>query len=241
MNKPLVSVIMPVKNGERFLQQSIESILNQDYPSKELIIVDGQSTDNTRQIARSYDQVKYIYQDENPGIPQAKNIGIQTASGEFIGFASHDDLWISPKLSRQVEYIIESNVQYTITRVKFFLEPGSQIRPGFNSSLLNGDYIGKMPETLVARKSLFDTIGIFSTEFTYMEDIDWFNRAEQHNIPMGIIEEVLLYKRVHDHNVSYDPLKISRINREILYLLKQSIDRNAVLLRKNSRESPNEQ
>lgn len=230
MNLPLVSVVMPVKNGERFLQELIASILKQDYPSIEIIIVDGQSTDHTKQIAKSFKQVRYIYQDNNPGIPYAKNLGIEIADGEFIAFASHDDLWSPNKLSMQINYmLLHPKVQYTITRMKFFLEPGCSVRPGFNKELLNGNHIGKMPETLVARKSLFDLIGKFNTEFTYMEDIEWFNRADLNNIPMTVIEEVLLYKRIHDSNVSYDSSKIIRINQEILHLLKESIDHKSTL------------
>lgn len=226
MDKPLVSVIMPVKNGERFISECLNSIISQDYPSIEIIVVDGQSTDRTDQIVKSFNNVQYIYQEKDPGIPFAKNLGLSMAKGEFVAFISHDDIWPSHKLSTQIDYMIRNKVQYTITRVKYFLEPGSFIRPGFNKQLLSGDFVGKMPETLVAYKSLFDSIGVFSTELSYMEDIDWFNRADQNNIPMAVIEEVLLHKRVHDDNVSYNPSKISRINREILGLLKKSIDRN---------------
>ena len=232
MDKQLVSVIMPVKNGERFLRESIGSILKQDYSLVEVIIVDGQSTDATEQIAKSFKEVRYIYQDENPGIPQAKNLGIKIAKGEFIAFASHDDIWGPKKLSTQIDYMNCHQVQYTITMVKYFLEPGSPLKTGFNEKLLNGNYIGKMPETLVARKSLFDSIGSFSTDFNFMEDIDWFNRADKNNIPMAVIDDVLLFKRVHDTNVSYDSSKISRINKEIMSLLKESVDRNRVLSKK---------
>lgn len=227
MNKPLVSVVMPVKNGERFLHESINSILKQDYPSIEIIIVDGQSTDNTPEIIKSYPEVQYIYQDNNPGIPYAKNLGISIAHGEFVAFTSHDDIWAENKLKMQIDYLIKHpHVQYTITKIKFFLEPGCSIPFGFNKKLMNGEHIGKMPETLVTRKSLFDSIGVFSTEFNFMEDIDWFNRADLNNIPMAVIDEVLLHKRIHDTNVSYDSFKNPKINREILSLLKKSIDRN---------------
>jgi glycosyltransferase involved in cell wall biosynthesis len=226
MDKSLVSVIIPVKNGERFLGECISSIVNQDYSPIEIIVVDGQSTDATAQIAKSYKEVNYIYQETNPGIPYAKNLGLSIAKGEFVAFISHDDIWPAHKLSTQIEYMIRNQLQYTITRVRFFLEPGAAILPGFNKELLNGDYVAKMPESLVAYKSLFDSIGVFSTELTYMEDIDWFNRADLIKTPMAVIEEVLLYKRIHDTNVSYNPSKIMRINREILGLLKKSIDRN---------------
>jgi glycosyltransferase involved in cell wall biosynthesis len=235
MDKPLVSVIIPVKNGEDFLSDAINSILNQDYSSVEIIVVDGQSTDDTAQIAKSFKQIRYVYQHQQPGIPYAKNLGIEIANGEFIAFASHDDLWLPQKISKQIDYMINnSQVQYTITKVKFFLETGCTIPPGFNIKLLKGDYVGKMPETLVARKSLFNLIGVFNTGFTYMEDIDWFNRADLNKIPAVIIDEVLLHKRIHNTNVSYDSVKNQLINREIISLLKKSIERNPAGLVKNN-------
>ena len=226
-NKPLVSVIMPVKNGEHFLKASITSIFEQDYPFLELIVVDGQSTDRTAQIANAFKDVRYLYQEDNPGIGPAKNLGIAEAKGGFIAFISHDDLWPAHKLSMQMDYMTRHpEIQYTITRVKFFLEPGCQIPWGFKKELLEGDYVGKMPETLVARTSLFDAIGGFNTDLSYMEDIDWFHRADRRRVPMAVIQEVLLHKRIHDTNVSYDTSKIRKTTSEIFSSLRSSVARH---------------
>lgn len=120
----LVSVIMAVRNGERFLLQAIDSVLAQDYRPMEIIVVDGKSVDRTAEIAHSYPDVRYIYQ-ENLGIPNAYNIGIEVSRGEYIAFLSFDDLWTSDKLRFQANYLNEQpDVQYTIARVKYFLEPG---------------------------------------------------------------------------------------------------------------------
>jgi glycosyltransferase involved in cell wall biosynthesis len=75
-NSPLVSVIIAVRNGERFLAQAIESVLNSDYRPIEILIVDGQSEDKTEEIARSYPLVRYICQ-PNTGISEAYNLGIK--------------------------------------------------------------------------------------------------------------------------------------------------------------------
>jgi glycosyltransferase involved in cell wall biosynthesis len=227
MTMPLVSVIMPVKNGEPFLRQAIASILQQEYPSLELIVVDGQSTDATAQIVQSFCQVRYIFQEVDPGIPHAKNLGIRAAKGEFVAFASHDDLWHPSKLRNQIDYMTRRpEIQYTITRVRFFKDPDCPIPAGFRKEFLEGDHIGKMPETLVARKALFDSIGEFDTRFHYMEDIDWFNRASLMKIPMAVVEQTLLFKRVHGANTSYNAARIETINREILQILRLSVDRH---------------
>lgn len=222
MGNPLVSVIIAVKNGERFLASAINSVLEQDYRPIEIIVVDGQSEDRTAQIAQSFAQVGYIQQ-VNKGVADAYNVGIDAAKGELVAFLSHDDLWTPDKLSVQVNYLIDHpKIQYTIAKVKFFLEPGHSPPSGFRKELLENDHIGRIMETLVVRKSLFDVIGKFRTDLTTAEDVDWYARANDNGVPMAIIPKVLLYKRVHDANIS---LNVLVNNRNLLKALRQSIDR----------------
>ena len=226
VNKPLVSVIIPVKNGERFLAAAIQSVLDQDYARVELIVVDGQSDDRTAQIAQSFTQVRYLFQQGDPGVAAARNLGIAAAQGELVAFISHDDLWARNKLSVQVAQMVEQpELQYTITRVKFFLEPGCACPPGFRKELVEGDHVGVMPETLVARKSLFDQIGGFDPEFIIGEDNDWFVRAQDNHVPSAIIPQVLTYKRVHETNISLNPSNVDKFSREMLKIAQRSIDR----------------
>lgn len=125
MSNPLVSVILAVKNGDRYLAQGLQSIFNQDYPYFEVIVVDGRSTDNTATIVRSFAQLsqplRYIYQTEE-GLANAWNLGVATASGEFIAFLDSDDLWTSDKLSSQLK-ILNANYDsgYAIGHMRFFL------------------------------------------------------------------------------------------------------------------------
>jgi glycosyltransferase involved in cell wall biosynthesis len=100
MNKPLVIIIIPVKNSERFLASAIKSVLEQDYRPIEIIVVGGQSTDGTAQIAKSFKGVRYIYQSGDPGLAHARNLGINLAKGEFIAIISHDDQWAPNKVSK---------------------------------------------------------------------------------------------------------------------------------------------
>ncbi|MCU0517013.1 MAG: glycosyltransferase [Oscillatoria sp. Prado101] len=223
MEKPLVSVIMVVKNGERFLAEAIESILSQTYEPYEIIVVDGQSTDSTEKIAKSYKPVRYIRQ-TGQGVADAYNVGIDAARGEFVAFLSHDDLWAPNKLSVQVDYLLsQPEIQYTVAKAKFFLEEGYSIPPGFKPELLEGDRVSRIMETLVARKTLFEKIGQFNPNLRTAEDVDWFARAKDKNILMAVIPEVLLYKRIHDANISLSDIKLN--NDLLLNILKQSIDR----------------
>ncbi len=203
MMGPLVSAIIAVKNGERFLASAIDSVLQQNYKPIELIVVDGQSVDRTAEIARSYGVVRYIRQ-TNRGVGDAWNVGIDAADGEFFAFLSHDDLWMPNKLALQIGYMTRHpEIQYTVTRVKFFLEPGVHVPSRFKEELLEGDHVGRMMETLVARRSVFGLVGRFNPEYTTAEDVDWYAKAKDMDVPMGVIPQVLVQKRMHDANTTY--------------------------------------
>ena len=226
MNTPLVSVVIPVRNGERFLPFALDSVLAQEYRPLETIVIDGSSTDRTADVARSFAHVR-LHNQTGKGIANAWNDGIAAAKGEFVAFLSHDDLWTPDKLRMQVQYLLDHpDIQYVIARVKFFLEPGFHIPAGFRKELLQQDRVGRIMETLVARKSLFDAVGKFNPQLSTAEDVDWFVRAHDCGIPMAIIPKVLLHKRIHDANIS---LNVPENNRNLLQALKQSIDRKRAM------------
>ena len=100
--KPLVSCIVPVFNGERYLAEALDSILAQTYRPVDLIVVDDGSTDGTAQVAAGYgERITYLYQ-ENSGPAAARNKGIDAAQGEFVAFLDADDVWHEEKLARQM-------------------------------------------------------------------------------------------------------------------------------------------
>jgi glycosyltransferase involved in cell wall biosynthesis len=218
----LITVIMAVKNGERFLSPAIQSVLAQESYNIEILLIDGQSHDRTAEIARSYPQIRYIYQ-SNQGIANAYNLGIEHADGDIIAFLSHDDLWTPDKLSVQVGYLLSHpEIQYTIAHVKFFLEPGYTLPPGFRPHLLAGEHVGQIMETLVARREVFATVGEFNPQLSTAEDVDWFARASDLKIPMAVLDKVLLHKRVHDTNLS---LNAPENTRNLLAALRASMQR----------------
>ena len=222
MKNPFVSVIMAVKNGERFLNEAIESVLAQDYQPFEIIVIDGQSTDSSATIAKSYPSIRYILQ-SGKGIADAYNIGVEAAKGEMISFLSHDDIWSPNKLSVQLNYFLEHpEIQYVVAKIKYFLHEGHSVPPNFMVEFFDGTHTGIIMETLVVRRRLFNVIGNFDVGYENAEDTDWFARAIDFGIPMAVVPEVLLLKRVHDQNLS---LNFGGNNRLILKAMRQSINR----------------
>lgn len=222
---PLVTVIVPVKNGARFLAQALGDVVAQTYDRWEVIVVDGRSTDGSPAIARSFPGVQVIKQ-PGDGLPDAWNRGLAAASGELIAFLDSDDRWAPTKLAAQTRVLSrEPQIAYVLTRMRFFLEPGKPYPPGFRPEILKGDHVAQMPSALLARRSVFETIGTFRTEYPAAVDIDWFARLKDSALAGSVIPEVLVWKRVHDANASSSDMVARNLNRELLSLLRRSVAR----------------
>ncbi|MEH6648958.1 MAG: glycosyltransferase family 2 protein [Motiliproteus sp.] len=115
---PLVSIIIPVYNGEKYIGDCIQSVVNQSYPNKQIIVVDDGSTDASRQVVEDFgDQVEYHYQ-KNAGSAVARNTGIDQAKGCYIAFNDGDDLWAPERLHQQVNFL-EMHPEYGVATGRF--------------------------------------------------------------------------------------------------------------------------
>lgn len=111
-----VSIITPVYNSEKFIRETIVSVLNQTYNNWEMIFIDDCSNDSSESIIKEYlnkdNRFKYIKLKKNSGVANARNIGIREAKGRFIAFLDSDDIWHKNKLETQVNYMINNNVSF---------------------------------------------------------------------------------------------------------------------------------
>jgi glycosyltransferase involved in cell wall biosynthesis len=221
VNLPLVSVILVVRNGEKFLSEAIRSVLAQHYEPIEIIVVDGRSEDNTVNIARTFNGVQIISQ-THLGLADARNVGIDSARGDLIAFLDSDDVWENGKLSAQVDCLRNhAEYQAAITRMRFFIENGCVLH-GRHPQQLEVDYVGYTPGSLVVWKNVFKYFGKFNPAYSIGCDTDWFARVSDGHLRMAIIPEVLLYKRIHNNNLS---LSTQLYRNEIFSVLKESLAR----------------
>jgi len=124
-DKPMVSVIIPCFNGEKFVAQAIESVLNQSYQRFEIIVVDDSSSDNPVSIVKPYltdTRIKVIKHEVNKGILVACNTGIRASTGELIAFLDQDDLWLPEKLEKQVAVFLSGGKELGLVFTNLLIE-----------------------------------------------------------------------------------------------------------------------
>jgi len=223
-DSPLVSVIIPVYNGERYLGEAIESVLGQTYRPLELLVVDDGSTDGSADVASSYPEVSYMYQ-TNQGHGAAKNAGAAAARGEFLAFLDADDVWAPSKLRCQVTYL-QANVDVgcVLCNMASFLEPG-QSEPRWLGPAGLTEVPAYIPSALLVRKAVFEEIGGFDPTYQHANDIDFHLRAMDAGVAVGRVDELLLHRRIHDSNLSHDRAPGSPLSSEMFQALRASIAR----------------
>ncbi len=206
-SEQLASVVIPVFDGESFLAEAIQTVLDQTYRPIELIVVDDGSSDRSVAVARSFSDVLIIEQSHaGPGV--ARNRGVAASSGEFLAFLDADDLMPADKLQLQVNHLMEHpEVGCVLGRQELFGDEfGSRsveaLAPsmGRHPELLSRGSL--QPLSLVARRWAFDAVGNFSASFG--EDVDWLCRAFGAHIRVDTIDAVVVRRRVHELNLSYD-------------------------------------
>ena len=228
---PSVSVILPVKNGAQYLEESLRSVLAQDHKPYEIIVLDNESTDETESIARQFaaDGVRFIENHPPLSIAGSFNLGIQLACGELLAFTSHDDIWVSHKLRKQAECLVaQPQLDYCIALVRTFLD--SIIKappPGFPSELLGAAVPGYLPEALVARRRAFERVGYFDSSFL-QEDTEWYVRARDAGLKMTVVEEVLVHKRLHANSTTYSVVRAHQWRQDMLRIVKKTMERRRI-------------
>jgi glycosyltransferase involved in cell wall biosynthesis len=218
---PLVSVIIPVYNGSRFLGDALRSVVRQEYPELEIIVVDDGSTDGSAQIATEFAGVRCFSQ-PNQGPGAARNAGIERARGEIVALLDQDDEWASGKLRAQVAALAaDPGLDLSLSHTRTFLEPGMN-RP----SWLTEDQLrmtkGFFPGSLAVRREVFARIGLFNPAYRYGSDGDWFFRARDAGLRFAYAEDAWLLRRIHSENQSYH---VQQLQKELLEITRQSLRR----------------
>ncbi len=219
---PLISVIIPVYNGARFIEEVTINIINQHYPRTEIIFVNDGSTDNSKfQILNLPYDVSYYESKTNQGPAETRNRGIREATGDYLAFLDVDDLWPDNSLIAHMRRF-QQNHRLDITRGIAQLMMFNPITGNFENK---GDPNECFPHYIGAglyRKEVFLRVGPFDSGLRFGEDSDWYHRAEELAIQIEVRQEVSLYVRRHEQNMTTgkNQLELNRVR-----ILKNRIDR----------------
>ena len=209
---PRTSVVMPVRDGQVYIEEAIDSVLRQLSRDDEILVVDDASTDNTRLIlARIQDPRVRILDGFARGASAARNIGLTAAVGDLVAFLDHDDLWPAGRHEAMVQALMaDPQLDAVFGRIRIRLEPGG-IRwswllhqdghhaPGSNlgNALYRGDKLRQ--------------IGGFDEELRFGEDLDFFNRLQKTGIRFALCDvDAMIYRR-HANNLTNDQQRMKHM------------------------------
>ncbi len=215
---PTVSVILPVKNGAQYMEESLRSVVDQVYRPMEILVFDHVSSEATPEIANSFCGVRYFSTDPELSIAASRNIGISLAGGQLIAFASADDLWAPEKLWIQAEcFQRDPELEFCLAHVRYFLDgEGTSVPAGLPKEIIERDLPGWLPETLVARRSTFERVGHFDESLRLADGADWLSRAQDLGAPWTMLGETLVLKRLPRGNIIYRDEPCARDDEEML-------------------------
>lgn len=223
-NRPNISVILPVYNGERFIKSALNNLREQQYPELEVIIIDDGSTDNSEAIAKDFilqnTQLDCHYNHQaHAGVASARNLGLQHANSDWIAFLDVDDLWPKNKLESHLKRFAKAPELIAVLGMTQFVD----IAPTNHQETQGVNCAQMLLGAGLYKRSMFDQVGEFDTTLVHGEDWDWFLRCREASAAIRVFscDSGLIYRR-HSDNLS---LKKTGSQHDLMRLLKQSLDR----------------
>jgi len=209
-----VSVVIAAYNSERFIAQTLESVLAEIGASDEVIVVNDGSTDRTAEIVGQFPAVRLITQ-TNAGPPAARNTAIRVAGGDYIATIDHDDLWPTGRLDRMVAALeAHPEAAYVAGHQVLLIEPGSPLPFWLQST--DPEELARFRRergngVMLTRRAAFDAVGLFDESFARGgEDTDWIFRCAELGLAAVEIEDDVLLRRIYGGNITADRENMQR-------------------------------
>jgi glycosyltransferase involved in cell wall biosynthesis len=225
MNSNIVSVILPVFNADKYVREALESVLSQTYKNIELICINDQSTDNSLSILESFgDKIILINNENNCGTAESRNKGIRLARGEYLAFIDNDDLWKSNKLEVQLnQFRNNPALDVLFSYMQCFISPDISEEIKKIRYCPPDSMPGYIPSTVVIKRTSFEKVGYFESRWKNGESVAWMFKAKDIGLNFGIVDDILVKRRIHETNKS--TLNLSTTKSEYLRIVKESLDR----------------
>lgn len=216
-NKPLISIITVVFNGEQYLEQTIQSVINQNYDNVEYIIIDGGSADETLEIIKKHeDQIDYWVSEKDKGIYDAMNKGIALARGDLIGIINADDYYENNIFEKVAKVYSSQNTNVIYGDLGLLKNEGKEILLAHNTGIRYGfcpysyywiwvKMLFGHPTAFMERK-IYKQFGLYDTHFKISADYEFFIRVFNKKIKTTYLKEVLAWFRTEGISSTNDML-----------------------------------
>ena len=223
MINPTVSIVLPSYNGEKYIEESIKSVIDQSFTDWELIIVDDNSNDNTGLIADNYtkidNRISVIHNDNNEKLPEALNIGFRNARGKYYTWTSDDNKYLCNALEEMVEYL-ENNIHIDMvcTNMLIFDNNWKFIRENVqydDQKMYLEDTVGA---SFMYRKEIVDRIGEYKREFFCVEDYEYWVRILESGLKIGYLKGAYYLYRVHNESLTISKRETVQKQQRLMYL-----------------------
>lgn len=217
-NSQDISLIIPAYNAEAFLGEAIRSALGQTVPPREIIVIDDGSTDGTAQAARSFGASVQLLRQANLGVAAARNRGIRAARSPWLALLDADDVMAPDRLEIQSRMLAENPKLDAVLGQQVFFSTSQ----GKEDPFAKGPQSARpalIPSALLCRASVFRRFGLFDAQSSGPEFIAWFAEAMHQGIAYAVAQQVVVYRRIHDNNVSRNLTKTDEYPRIVKLLL----------------------
>jgi glycosyltransferase involved in cell wall biosynthesis len=234
LDRCLISVMIPVYNGEAYLGEAIDSVLQQSYRPTEIIVVDDGSTDGTANVALGYgDQIRYEQQ-PRAGNGAARNRAVQLAAGDLFAFLDADDRLVPGALERLARVLEEDrSLQAVYGHVREFVSPDIDTDALVRLRAPIARIAGCLPTNMLMRRDAFLQVGQFATNLRVGVTVDWAARADESGLCKILLDDVLFERRLHGDN---NGIREREHRSHYIQVVKAALDRRRALQQWGSAE-----
>lgn len=208
----LVSIITPVYNSEKYISDTIDSVLAQTYTNWEMLIADDCSSDNSAEIINRYtdSRIKYIKLESNSGAAIARNKALEQAKGNYIAFLDADDTWKPEKLEKQLKFMIEKDIGFSFAGYEIIRDKKNKIIEvpdtlNYNQFMKN-TIIGTLT-VMISRKHVGE-VRLVDVKKDH-DSMTWAKLLRQGNTAYGINESLAYYRKV-EGSISNNKIKAAK-------------------------------
>jgi len=221
--EPTVSVVVPARNAERYLGEALESILAQDPPPLEVVVVDDGSADATAALAQNHGAPVRVLRQPALGIGAARNRGVNAADGDIVGFLDADDRWATGALAARLDRLAGVDRPDIVWGcVRHFISPELNAQAAARLFCPPGVQVAHLAGGLLVRRAALARVGPFASDGRIGEFIDWVLRAREAGLGEATVDDVVLWRRVHgDSHTARNRDALS----DVAHALKASLDR----------------